>query len=440
MLPKFSNGRFDYYICSAIPQLRVAPCKYMKNNSEDIQKFWDFVKNHAHDDVRELLISAHGKKFDFPMPQAICQIECRQKTARKLAKWLKHEQFLFPCTEVAEQCTHQCVAAYHAALIGGDKDILDITAGLGIDAMTLAEAGNLTYAIELDEERFRALRHNCIMFGNKVTVLNGDSIEFLKKAKDDVMFDVIFADPARRDATHKRLYFLRDCLPDVVSNYELLRQHGKCVMIKASPIIDITNVLKELPEIAQIHLVCINGECKEVLLVCEDAELQTITVVDLEDDAEAKVRVKSKFEMPINEKGNTSEIATEADFKEEVFLYDPNAGMHKLNCSEVICKRYDGMKKLGPNTELYVAPKLHKDFPGRIFKVEGIMSKQALKQCKGMRCEVAVRNYPLKAEELRKKLGVKSGGDRFIFGCKVGIKGTPTLLSCEKLKTDNISV
>ncbi len=415
--------------------LLYALCKYMKNNSEQIQKFWNFVKNHAHDDVRGLCISTYGKKFDFDISGAICQIECRRKTARKLAKWLRYEQFIFPCTEVAEQCTHQCVAAYHAALIGNGKKILDITAGLGIDAMTLAEAGNLITAIELDENRCRALQNNCNMLDNQVSVVQGDSIEFLEGAKKDIMFDVIFADPARRDAAHKRLYFLRDCLPDVVTNFELIRQHGLCIMIKASPIIDITNAINELPQIAEIHIVCVNGECKEVLLVCKDAEKVSIQVVDLEDDVDAKVRLRSKFKMGIDEMGNATEIANMADIHDGAFLYDPNAGIHKLNCSAEIFNRFDGMKKLGPNTDLYVSSTLYWDFPGRIFKIEELMNKHTIKEFKGTRCEVAVRNYPMKAEELRKKLGLKSGGEKFVYGCKVGIKGSHVLIRCEKIKS-----
>jgi len=417
----------------------------MKNNSEPTQEFHEFIKNHALEDVQRLYMSVHGKEYGFDTGYAICQIECRRKTSRKLSKWLREERFLFPCSEVAEQSTHQCVASYHAMLAGSGKKILDITAGLGIDAFTMAEAGNKVTAYELDSGRAKTLRHNAEILSLDVEVREGDSIKYLATQQK---YDIIFADPARRDADRNRLYFLRDCLPDIVTNLPILAAHASCIMIKASPIVDLNNALKELGCVTEIHIVCVKGECKEVLLCCASKKRESsrtgkksvagnddvkVTVVDLEETEDASVQFRSRFDMMMEESANPQTYADIADMRPGSYLYDPNAGVHKLNCGEKLCAAYNGLKKLAPNTDLYVSEKLHEGFPGRIFRIVGLPGRKELKEMKGEACEVAVRNYTLRAEELRRKVGLKSGGDKFLFGCKVGLRQVPILPLCEKI-------
>lgn len=418
-------------------------CKYMKNYSELTQKFYDFIKNHKSDDVLQLYMKMSGKESDFPVRFAICQIECRQKTAKKLSRWLRSKNFTFPCTEVAEQSTHQCVAAYHASLVGSGKNILDITAGLGIDAFTLADAGNNVTAIELDNERADAIGYNAKILQLPVKVINDDSINFLYAAGNDVCYDVIFADPARRDAEKKRVYSLTDSIPDIVGNFPLLNAHADTIIIKASPLIDLSDTLRQLPYITSIHIVCVKGECKETLLVCAsdqsfsgkryDADKRIeVTVADLEETIEGTLEFRSVMKMFHDDTGNPESWVEMADIYPGVFLYDPNAGLHKINCGAILCKRFERLKKLSPNTDLFMSDTFHPDFPGRIFKIDIILDKKSCKQLKGANAEVAVRNYPIKAENLRKKLGVSSGGSNFVFGCRIGARQTPVLLLCDR--------
>jgi len=417
----------------------------MKNISEPTQDFYDFIKNHASDDVQRLYMTVHGKQYDFDAAGAICQIECRRKTARKLSKWLREDRFLFPCTEVAEQSTHQCVASYHASLAGSAKRILDITAGLGIDAFTMAEAGNEVSAFELDKDRATALRHNARTLSLDVEIIEGDSIEYLQTCNARQRWDLVFADPARRDADRNRLYFLHDCRPDIVSNLPVLAAHTTCIMIKASPMVDLNNAMKELGCVTEIHIVCVKGECKEVLLQCRAGKMPgssdavchddvKVRVVDLEDMDDASVKFRSRFDMLMDESANTKTYADTDNLATGSYLYDPNSGVHKLNCGQKLCETFSGLKKLSHDTDLYVSERLHEDFPGRIFRIIELPGRKELREMKGRDCEVAVRNYTMKAEALRSKYGLKSGGDMFLFGCKVGIRQTPVLVQCVRVR------
>lgn len=388
-------------------------------------------------------MSVHSRQYGFDAADAVCQIECRRKCARKLSKWLGEEKFLFPCREVAEQSTHQCVASYHALLAGSDRRILDITAGLGIDAFTMAAAGNEVTAIELDSKRAAALRHNAEILSLGVETIEGDSIKYLHTCNASLQWDIIFADPARRDADRNRLYFLRDCKPDIVSNLSVVAAHTPCIMIKASPIVDVNNALEELGCVSAVHIVCVKGECKEVLLQCSSDKLSVsvnrvgnqdvkLKVVDLEEMDDASVAFKSQFEMVMAESANPQTYAEIGDLTPGAYMYDPNSGVHKLNCGRKLCESFGGMKKLSPNTDLYVSERLHSKFPGRIFRIAGLPDRKELKEMKGSACEVVARNYTMKAEALRSKYGLKSGGDRFLFGCRVGLHPTPVLVRCEK--------
>lgn len=444
-------------------------CKYMKNYSELTQNFYDFVKKHSGEDVPQLCMRSARKtdEYNFPLHDALCQIECRQKTTRKLSRWLKEEKFLFPCLEVAEQSTHQCVAAYHAAIAGNGKDILDITAGLGIDAFTLAEAGNRVYAVELDPNRAGAIAHNAEILRLPVNVTEGDSLALLRNMDPNQIYDIIFADPARRDSNNRRLYSLADCFPDVVGNFYMLASHARQIIIKASPLVDISNVCRQLPDVTEIHIVCVKGECKETLIVCtpgiesvqtrdsrqnstldtkngrrpetgdnnglEDIAEVPVTVADLEETSDGALKFRSKMKLSFKDRIGECKSVTPNEIVAGNYLYDPNAGIHKLNCGSALCRRFTGLIKLSPNTDLYICKELHKDFPGRIFCIESIADKKAVKSMKGSEAEVVVRNYPLKAEELRKKLRLKSGDTKFVVGCRAGKQQTPLLLICKKL-------
>lgn len=412
----------------------------MKNYDSLSENFYDFIQNHENFDPTSLILSLKNKNCDFPITFAADQIALRRKNKRKLPFFLKHKKFIFPDKSVGEQSSNQAVAAYHASLIGNDKSVLDLTAGLGIDALTIAAVGNEVIAVEMNEDRAAALIHNSKILGISLkNVINDDSIKLLNSGIFNSRFDYIFVDPARRDSENNRKFLLSDSLPDIISNFPLISGSAHKIMVKASPLMDIRGAATELPGIAEIHIVCFKGECKEVLLISSPEEAHTdvsIKVIDItntpdETDILGHI-IKSTFQTSLNQLGNKeAPIASAHEIIPNNYLYDPNAGLHKLNAAEEICRKYCNLKKVGANTDLYISTELHKDFPGRIFQIQEIPDKKRIKSLKGESYDVAVRNYPISADSLRKRLGVKPCDNNFIFGFTA--LNHPMLALCQKV-------
>lgn len=409
-----------------------------------MSRFSEFIRTHADDSVKDLYLRYHGKELGFDVADAIVQIECRRKTRRKLAKFIGCPEFYFPCTEVAEQSTHQCVAAFHASLIGKGKRVVDMTAGLGIDAITFALNGNDVTAIELSENRYEALVRNSTLYAceikechGRLQVVQGDSLRYLEDYPEK--FDVLFADPARRDSDSNRLFMLSRCLPDVVANQKLLRNKASKLIIKASPLLDITQSAKEIDYVSEIILVCVKGECKEVLIIANPEigppkkdEVQ-IRAIDLNDRTDGAVEIISDWSCRLTDIVTQGEIASDSDLRPGNYLYDPNSAMHKIRAGKRLSEDYAGLKQISPNTHLFVSPNLYGSFPGRVFCIVETLTNKDAKRLKGTKAEVMSRNYPLSAEALSKKLKLKPGGDEFILGTCVGTNQSPLLLRLRKV-------
>lgn len=405
-------------------------------------EFWEYLKKNSAESPQKLMLRDSAKNHSFPLDFAVTQLECRRKAARKLEVFLRSDRFLFPSVLSAEQATHQCVAAYHSSLVGTGCTVLDMTAGLGIDAMTVAGARNEVTAIELDPERAEILSHNiteAYPFTDKnISVITADSIRWLEnRGADEAKFDVIFVDPARRDDAKRRTYFFADCRPDIVGARQLLLNNAARIFIKASPIVDITQALREFPEITEFHIVCVNNECKEVLAIADIAKPMidpAIVVVDLDDNRAGEIVIKSRFECRMSELSNDAPIVEPDELQPDKYLYDPNAGLHKINCASVLCKTYGDMKRISPNTDLYISATYYKEFPGRVFEINRQIDKKEAKALVGKKREVAVRNYPLTADDLRKKIKVRPGGsDQFIWAMRVGQRSHPLILATTRL-------
>lgn len=395
------------------------------------EDFFDFIESNLKSDIHDLIL--HRTHHDFPFDFAITQIKSRGKTTKKIPFFLANRYFIFPTELSAEQSTNQTIAQYHSEIIGKGKNVLDMTAGLGIDSMTIALNDNNVTAVEIDPLKTEILKYNAKIFSiDNIKVINSDSIDYLNKF-ELTKYDVIFIDPARRDNCNKRTYALSDCQPDVNTILPLLTFKAETVMIKASPMLDISQIYKEIPKLKSLHIICLNGECKEVLIICctKDNCKEEIKVIDLNNEGKIKnkwICNKSDFKKADNFIKNAEDISIGG------FLYDPNAGIHKLNVSSKLCTDFPGLVKIAPNTELYYSKKLYRAFPGRIFEVIERPDKSKLKSIKGKRMEVAIRNYPISAENLRSKLNLKSGGkEDFIWAFKSGLKEKPLIITCKQI-------
>ena len=383
------------------------------------EALYAFVAEHLNDDIAKLLFAYQSRDIGINIREAVTQIECRRKTAAKLPKFNACKRFYYPSLLAAEQSSNEAVASYHATLVPCGSFVADLTAGLGIDAMTIAKKAAHTDMYEINPDTNRALRHNCSVLCLSGTTVHkpGDSIEMLEASGRG--YDVIFIDPARRDADSKRTYALRDCTPDVAANMTLLMRHCKRLMIKASPMLDITQTARELPGISEIHAVAWRGECKELLAISDRGdETKQPKLFAVNIDAKGKVM---SYETSMTVAGNACDEPTPAT---GMYLYEPNAAVMKLGKYAKLTARYQGLCKCGANTEIYLSDTHYPDFPGRVMTITdvAVLSDKRLRSLAGTKSNVVCRNFPMSAANLKKRLKLADGGNTFTYGVTVGFK------------------
>lgn len=374
-------------------------------NSETKQ----FIANHSDDDVHQLALQS-GRYPLVDMPLAIRQIVGKQKIKHKVPRFYNTQELLYPAQLSLEQCSSESTAKYKSGLCEG-YSLVDLTGGFGVDCCFLsAHFKQVTY-VERQTELCELATHNFRVLGeNHITVVNAETEKYLS---DMEPVDWIFIDPARRSSVGKKVVVLSDCEPNVSALSALLLQKSNRVMIKLSPMMDISAALQELPNTSEIHIISVENECKEVLLILN----QTI-----EKNQKVCTINFAKNENQVFEYLIEDEIHADVSFTSEVhnYLYEPNAAIMKSGAFKLIGNRFN-VFKLHKNTHLYTSNELSPNFPGRIFKVQKVWenSKKGMKEllAKVPKANITTRNYPIRVDELRKKLKIKEGGDVYLFAC-----------------------
>lgn len=444
---------------------------------------WDFIRRHVQDDVRKLAL----KRPDSPnvdLKEALTQIEGYQTARKKLPLWAENPQLVYPPRISMEQCSSETTALYKQQVVrrllqglenpGSNNQnhplsMADMTGGFGIDFSYLAPLFDHACYIEQQEVLCRIARHNLKVLGlEQAEVCHGDGVErLLEKAP----FTLVFIDPARRDGQGKKTVALSDCTPDLTAIQERIRSCSRFCMAKLSPMLDIHQALQELKGVSEVHVVSVDNECKELLLVLssEDAEniaemataekrqetgndpasetdkTEEVSENKAEDTSESKLEgasttSNSKQSVVIKKPAETrifcinlqkgeqqtfeytaqEEAMAEAVYTDQpgTYLYEPNTSLLKAGAYKCLCARF-GVRKLHPNSHLYTSDTLCADFPGRRFHITGCrsFSKQDLKQIAREipQANITIRNFPSTVQELRKKLKIKEGGDRYLF-------------------------
>ena len=402
---------------------------------EVTEKLKKFVREHSNEDVNELRLKYHGKKacdFDFDLNFAFLQIEARQKARKKLPDFLSHADFIFPTLLSSEQASDDAIAKFHASLVSSSTSLLDLTAGLGIDDMTFALNGLCVTACEIDSIKCEALRHNSEVLGisDKLTVLNADSIDYIRCHKKQ--YDVVYADPARRNDTGARVYALSDCQPDILSAMHDILAIAPRLLVKCSPLLDITLVRNSINEINHIYIVGFKGECKEVLIdIKKDSSFEGVTVIDLD-----KKGVISRF--------HCNCLAKDREYKAPLcnkkypsyykYLYEPNAGVMKTGAWAELTEEFPELSKADINTHIFLSDRLYSNFPGRVMQISSEPDKKALKALKGTKINVVSRNHPLTAPQIYSKLALKPGSERILYAFR--FREAPCLLITTTVNID----
>ena len=377
----------------------------------------DFIEKHLKDDVRQLALQKFPDDVDKML--VLNQIEARQLLSKKVPSWASNPDLLFPKHLSIEQCSSELTAKYKASIISGGDTFVDLTGGLGIDSYFLSKNFKTSYYVENQEELCELADYNFGVLGRRITVVNSDAGTFLSKNQN---FDLIFIDPARRDVYNRKIVSLHDCSPDVVDLQNILLKNAKNVLIKASPMLDISLITKELQNISEIHIVSVKNECKEILIKIEpgfDGEIKYFCV-NLQNSTVISTEAKRSGEISF-EFSETSECSANSSFASTIknYLYEPNTSLMKSGAFKLISQRF-AIEKLHVNSHLYTSDNLVSEFPGRIFEVIGFapfnkkIKKELLNDITD--ASVAVRNFPLSANELRKNLNLKESDKNFVFG------------------------
>lgn len=356
------------------------------------------------------------------------QIEGRERTADKLPTFASIPDWWYPVRLSCEQCSSELTARYKASLLsplalgeGKEERFLDLTGGYGVDTYFLSEQFTHTDYVEQNEELCRIAAHNFALSQKSkverqklsIAIHNTTAEDFLLSSPcGEAGWGLIFLDPARRDSHGSKVFRLEDCTPNVVELLPTLLAHSKRLLIKLSPMLDLTQAVTSLSQVNwDIHIVAIKNEVKEVLLL--SGGTGQITTIDLAQKDQAFVFTREE------EQHCGLDIR---DGKLANYLYEPNAAILKAGAYKLVAQRF-GLHKLDVNTHLYTSRQFIENFPGRVWR---ITEKQNLKQA-----NVLTRNYPLTPEQLKKKLHLRDGGTAFVIGCRVA--GKPTLLYAERV-------
>ena len=424
----------------------------------------EFVAMHRDEDVRELALKA--KRVDgLDLPLALDQIAGWQIASKKLPQWASCEGIVYPPHISMEQCSSQFTAQYkseitqtllvpsatvHARMsdsaesdmqtaksalhlsdsaesdtLVAKRAMVDLTGGFGVDFSYLARGFSQATYVERQRHLCDLAEHNMAALGlDQARIVCGDGVEYLRQM-DPV--DFIYLDPTRRDEHGARTYAIEDCMPNVLELRDLLLAKSQCTLVKLSPMLDWRKAVADFDgAVREVHIVATGNECKELLLVLgRPAQANARDSVDgtgsyrrlaphvfcVNDDQRIDYD-SAKYTQGLRIGGKPLPDAKR-------YLYEPNASIMKAGCFDLVEERF-GVTQIGPSSHLFVSEQQIADFPGRGFAIEavGSMNKKDTKRLlNGVKqANIAVRNFPLTAPQLRKKLKLADGGTVYLFG------------------------
>lgn len=343
----------------------------------------------------------------------------------------KKQQIL---TESAEN-VNEIKEEPHKGDFSEETGFVDLTGGFGVDFSYIASRlGVKSMYVERQAHLCEVAKENFGRLGLKNAIVkNGDGIEVLhsfaskKEAaasdslgitedqsqsllKTNLGLKLIFIDPARRDDAGNKVVSLKDCTPDVTLLQEEMLSKADYVIIKLSPMLDWHRAVSELNCVQEVHVISVNNECKELLLVLSARNMGNLRIYCV-NDAQSFVCEESDME------ASSVKIAP-STLEEMQYLYEPNASLMKAGCFGVLSERYDA-RMLSKNSHLFVSQAPIEAFPGRSFRIIAISSfnkKELKRHLSGItKANIATRNFPLSVAELRKRLKLKDGGETYIF-------------------------
>ena len=392
----------------------------------------DFIHEHINDDTAELLLAAR-KYPDIDVPFVVEQIEARRRLKGKLPEWYENKDIIMGGRVPAEQCSSELTARYKQSIVKGES-LCDMTGGMGVDFWYMSEGMERAIYTERNEELCSIAKHNFQVLQTlrpEYVIRCGDGRELPIPS-----VDIIYLDPARRAGDGSRVYAMEDCEPNIVEWQDELLKHAKMVLVKLSPMVDLTDVLRKLKGVKELHIVGVKNECKEVLVkahALDDSACAGCVEVHCVD-----FLTSGKIEYVFSLLGGMEISLTDGGVKR--YLYEPDVTLMKAGAFGSLCARYP-VWQLDVDTHLMTSDEWIPEFPGRVFEVEEMIpfSSKVLKRLKKEipQANIAVRNFVMTADELRKKTGIKDGGEVYLFGAKVKDMGQMLLICRKKVVTSH---
>ncbi|AXT20147.1 class I SAM-dependent methyltransferase [Flavobacteriaceae bacterium AU392] len=383
----------------------------------------EFINNNLNSDISKLLL----KKTFFEAisnHELIEQIEAKKKSKKKLPTWFNTKKIYYPNKLNIEQTSSEISAKYKASLISGNS-IIDITGGLGIDSYYFSKQFKKVTHCEINTKLSHLVAYNYKQLEvSNIKTINQDGIQFLKTSNKN--FDWIYIDPSRRHDRKGKVFYLKDCLPNVPDNLYALFKHSKNILIKASPMLDITVGINELQFVKTIHIIAIKNEVKELLFHLEEGFTKEIKI----ETVNINQHSSQKFDFTLNEEANAF-----SNYGDVInYLYEPNSAILKSGAFNLVSQKLK-LKKLHKHSHLYTS-KVLVNFPGRTFKINNAIpydKKAILKAISNIKINISTRNFPENPQQLKAKFKFKDGGDIYVFFTTQGNKEKIVLI-CEKLK------
>jgi 16S rRNA G966 N2-methylase RsmD len=380
-----------------------------------------FIKGHENDRIPDLILK--GSPFENITIQDIAQqIKGLQISKSKFPGLYNNDQIIFPPKINLEQSSSEITAGYKARLISKNEKIIDLTGGMGIDAMAFYDFTKSVTYLEIDENTFSYAKHNFKASQKNIISILGNGIKYLQNVSE--RYDLIYIDPARRDKHNSKVFKLEDCQPNVLDHIDLFKAKASKLMIKASPLLDINQSLELLPYVESIHIVSVKNEVKEILILIDFGKKITdplIHAVNLDSDQQIF-------------SGKYSERKIEQNLSlPKPFLYEPNSSIMKSGFFGKVCKDFD-IEALHTNSHLFTSEKKI-EFPGRKFEIIKAIQpkkKEINKYLYNNKANISTRNYPLKPEQIKKKYRIGDGGSFFVF-FTTNLKNEKIALICKKL-------
>lgn len=410
------------------------------------EETWNFVRRHQDGDVRKVALQG-TKEAGVDLTLALQQIAGWQTARRKLPTWAAVEGVVYPPHLNMEQCSSEQTARYKARIVDSqclDRELfVDLTGGLGVDFYFMSQGFSQRIYVEQNPDLCALAEHNFRLLGLSCFVCCCDTAAYLAKLPHA---SVVFLDPARRNEHGGRTYSIEDCSPNVLELLPQLMEKADKVVLKLSPMLDWHQAVEALKYVTEVHIVSVDNECKELLLVLSPRRTERMCLVCANNDSTFVISpslrtlssnaADSEFErcgLPV------CDIRTDSGLEAAKYLYEPNASVMKAGCFTALEERFP-VQQAAQNSHLFLTSVEIGDFPGRGFQILAISSlnKQELKQkfSKSLipmeRANISVRNFPLTPDQLRKKLKLKDGGDVFIFATTVQ-DGQHRLFICRKI-------